>query len=87
MQRIWKCKEQKQGFEPRFSVIFLPIIWIFMESEEPQIKSKQASKRDGTLKEEGGSFSFKTGTVKSKYKILGANFISGCRVSKWGLQN
>ena len=34
---------------PRFSVIFPPMIWIFMESEEPEIKSKQASKRDRTL--------------------------------------
>ena len=32
---------------PRFSVIFPPMIWIFMESEK--IKSKQASKRDRTL--------------------------------------
>ena len=34
---------------PRFSVIFPPMIWIFMESEEPEIKLKQASKRDKTL--------------------------------------
>ena len=34
---------------PRFSVIFPPMIGIFMESEEPEIKSKQASKRDKTL--------------------------------------
>ena len=34
---------------PRFSVIFPPMILIFMESEEPEIKSKQASKRDRTL--------------------------------------
>ena len=34
---------------PRFSVIFPPMIWIFMESEEPKIKSKQASKRGRTL--------------------------------------
>ena len=33
----------------RFSVIFLPMIWIFMEGEGVKIKSKQASKRDGTL--------------------------------------
>ena len=36
---------------PKFSVIFLPMIWIFMWSEEPKIKSKQASKRDRTLKQ------------------------------------
>ena len=30
--------------------IFPPMIWIFMSSEEPEIKSKQASKRDRTLK-------------------------------------
>ena len=35
---------------PRFSVIFPPMIWIFMESVEPEIKSKQASKRDRTLR-------------------------------------
>ena len=34
---------------PRFSVTFPQMIWIFMESEEPEIKSKQASKRDWTL--------------------------------------
>ena len=36
---------------PRFSMIFQPMIWIFMESEEGEIKSKQASKRDRTLNE------------------------------------
>ena len=30
----------------RFSVIFPPMIWIFMEGEGDEIKSKQASKRD-----------------------------------------
>ena len=35
---------------PRFSVIFPPMIWIFMWSEEDEIKSQQASKRDRTLK-------------------------------------
>ena len=45
-----KKKEQKiysfwnRDLNPRFSVIF-------MESEEPEIKSKQASKRDRTLTE------------------------------------
>ena len=34
---------------PRFSVIFPPKIWIFMESEGDEIISKQASKRDRTL--------------------------------------
>ena len=34
---------------PRFSVIFSPMIWIFMEGEGVEIKSKQASKRDRTL--------------------------------------
>ena len=34
---------------PRFSVIFPQMIWIFMESEEDEIKSKQASKKDRTL--------------------------------------
>ena len=32
---------------PKFSVIFQPMIWIFMEDEgEEEIKSKQTSKRD-----------------------------------------
>ena len=35
---------------PSFSVIFSPMIWIFIEGEGDEIKSKQASKRDGTLK-------------------------------------
>ena len=34
---------------PIFSIIFPPMI--FMESEEPKIKSKQASKRDRTLQD------------------------------------
>ena len=47
-----KKKEQKiltfqnGDLNPRFWVIFPPMIWIFMESEEPEIKSKQASKRE-----------------------------------------
>ena len=36
---------------PRFLVIYPPIIWIFMEGEGDEIKSKQASKRDRTLNE------------------------------------
>ena len=34
---------------PRFSVIFLAMIWIFMVGEGDEIKSKQASKWDRTL--------------------------------------
>ena len=34
---------------PRFSVIFLAMIWIFMVGEGDEIKSKQTSKRDRTL--------------------------------------
>jgi len=51
-----KKKEQRiltfrsSDLNPRFSVIFLPMILIFMGSEEPKIKSLQASKRDRTLK-------------------------------------
>ena len=45
-----KLTFQSEDLNPRFSVTFLPMIWIFMESEEPEIKSKQASKRDRTLK-------------------------------------
>ena len=37
------------NLKPRFSVIFPPMIEIFMESEEAEIKSKQASKKDRTL--------------------------------------
>ena len=40
---------RSRDLNPRFSVIFSPMIWIFMESEEPEIKPKQASKRDRTL--------------------------------------
>ena len=55
---IWKWKEKMDknnltfwsgDLNPRFSVIFPPMIWIFMWSEEPKIKSKQASKRDRSL--------------------------------------
>ena len=57
--RIWRWKEKGQIFltfwcgdlNPRFSVIFPPMIGIFMWSVEPKIKSKQASKRDRTLRE------------------------------------
>ena len=50
-----KKKGQKKLFfwsgnlNPGFSVIFLPMIWIFMKSEEDEIKSKQAYKKDRTL--------------------------------------
>ena len=40
---------RRGDLNPRFSVIFSPMIWIFMWSEEPEIKSKPASKRDRTL--------------------------------------
>ena len=40
---------RSRDLNPRFSVIFPTMIWIFMESKEPEIKSKQASKRDMTL--------------------------------------
>ena len=39
---------RSRDLNPRFSVIFPPMIWIFMESEEGEIKSKQASKKDRT---------------------------------------
>ena len=54
---IEKKKVQKKfdlwcgDLNPRFSIIFPPIIWIFMEREGPEIKSKQASKRDRTLQQ------------------------------------
>ena len=59
MRRIWKWKEKRTNknltfrngdLNSRFSVIFPPMIWIFMEKEEHEIKSKQTSKRDRTLK-------------------------------------
>ena len=40
---------QSGDSNPRFSVIFQPMISIFMEGEGDEIKSKQPSKRDGTL--------------------------------------
>jgi hypothetical protein len=40
---------RSRDLNPRFSVIFPLMIWIFMWSEEPEIKSKQASKRDRNL--------------------------------------
>ena len=53
--RIWKWKKKNKKFltfqsgdlNPRFLVIFPPMIW----SEGPEIKLKQASKRDRALKE------------------------------------
>ena len=55
--RISKWKEKRTtiltfrsgDLNPRFSLIFPPMIWIFMWSEEPEIISKQASKIDRTL--------------------------------------
>ena len=45
-----KCLTFRSGdSNSRFSVIFPPMIWIFMEGEGDEIKSKQASKRDRTL--------------------------------------
>ena len=59
--KIWKKNKKQKKFKkkfdlperknPRFSVIFPPMIWIFIGSKEPDIKSKQASKRDRTLSE------------------------------------
>ena len=40
---------QSGDSNPRFSVIFPPMIWIFTEGEGDEIKSKQAAKRDTTL--------------------------------------
>jgi hypothetical protein len=39
----------ERGFEPTILSNFPSMIWIFMESEEPKIKSKQASKKHRTL--------------------------------------
>ena len=45
-----KCLTFQSGdSNPRFSVIFPPMVWIFMEGECDEIKSKQASKRDRTF--------------------------------------
>ena len=41
--------ENERGFEPQFFSNFPAQDLNFMESEEPEIKSKQASKRDRTL--------------------------------------
>ena len=48
-QDIQKGLKTKIWFEPQIFIIFLPMIWIFMEGEGDEIKSKQASKRDTTL--------------------------------------
>ena len=40
---------QSEDLNPRFSVIFPPMIQIVIEGEGDAIKSKQASKRDRTL--------------------------------------
>ena len=49
-ENYWKSGVQKEFNLPEqgLSVIFRLTIWIFMESEELEIKSKQASKRDRT---------------------------------------
>jgi hypothetical protein len=44
-------KVQSGDLNPRFSVIFPPMICIFTKGERDEIKSKQASKRDRTLNE------------------------------------
>ena len=41
---------QSGDLNPRFSVIFPPMILIFMESEGDEIQSKQASIRDRSLR-------------------------------------
>ena len=38
----------ERGFEPQIFSYFPHMIWIFMWCEEPEIKSKQVSKRDST---------------------------------------
>ena len=55
--KFWKWAEKGQknfdplerGLEPQIFNHFPPMIWIFMEGEGDEIKSKQASKRDTTL--------------------------------------
>ena len=48
--KFWTSRALQSGdLNPRFSVIFPHMIWIFMESEGDEIKSKQASKKDRTL--------------------------------------
>ena len=44
-----KMTSQSGDLNPRFSEIFPPMVWIFMEGEGDEIKPKQASKRDRTL--------------------------------------
>ena len=58
MENLKKSRKGTKNFltfrsrdsNPRFSVIFPPMIWILIEDEGDDIKSKQASKRDMTLK-------------------------------------
>ena len=45
----WLKTKTCWNLNPRFSVIFPPIIWIYMEGEGDEIKLKQVSKRDRTL--------------------------------------
>ena len=56
VRRTWKLKKEQnkldlpeREFEPQMLVNFPSMIWIFMESEGDQIKTKQASKKDWTL--------------------------------------
>ena len=60
---------------PRFSVFFPPMIWIFTKGEGDKIKSKQASKRDRTLP----SFNQEHSPWKEVQKLM---FISESRVMK-----
>ena len=42
-QKIFDRPESSGDLNPRFSVIILPMIWIFMEGEGDEIKSRQES--------------------------------------------
>ena len=66
---------QSGDLDPRFSEIFRSMIWSFLWFEEPKIKSKQASKRDRTLKNNNPSW-FKLNYCASTRAYGLANFPS-----------
>ena len=65
---------------PRFSVIFPPMIWIFMWSEETKIKSKQASKKECAFGMDLNLLYMAISRVLSPYIRLTCSFFVGLAV-------
>ena len=65
---------------PRFSVILPPMIWILMESEEPKIKSKQASKKECAFGMDLNLLYMAISRVLSPYIRLTCSFFVGLAV-------